>query len=339
MQPLVSIIVPVYNVEQYINRAMNSLVNQTLKNIEIILVDDESPDRCPQICDEYAKNDHRIKVIHKKNGGLGFARNSGLDIAIGEYVMFVDSDDTIKLDTCEKFYDLASKYNADIVTGDFITEIKPGKWSESQNNGIKIYNSQDTKDYILDMIASAPHIKIERLHPVSVCLLFIKRKIIYDNNLRFKSEREVASEDTIFKISLLTKVEILIESSYNFYYYHINSNSLTHTFKTEDFNKLCILRNNLIEYAGSNLDTVERINRFIISDIRIQILRLVSSNRKDKIKIIRWMLNNDIWNELKTYNPNNYSIYPRIFYKLCLSRSTYLLYFFARIISFIKNVL
>ena len=96
-KPCVSVIVPIYNVEKYLDRCLKSIINQTLKNIEIILVDDESPDLCPQKCDEAAKYDNRIKVIHKKNGGLGFARNSGLEIATGKYVYFVDSDDYLRL--------------------------------------------------------------------------------------------------------------------------------------------------------------------------------------------------------------------------------------------------
>ena len=95
MKPKVSIIVPVYNVEKYLVRCMESLLNQTLKEIEIILVDDGSPDNCPQMCDEYARRDSRVKVIHKSNAGLGYARNSGLDVAVGEYIAFVDSDDYV----------------------------------------------------------------------------------------------------------------------------------------------------------------------------------------------------------------------------------------------------
>ena len=90
---LVSVIVPIYNVERYLDECIKSIISQSFINLEIILVDDGSPDRCPEMCDGYAKQDQRIKVIHKKNGGLGFARNSGLDVATGDYVMFVDSDD------------------------------------------------------------------------------------------------------------------------------------------------------------------------------------------------------------------------------------------------------
>ena len=113
--PKVSIIVPVYNVEKYLDRCMSSLLNQTLKDIEIIMVDDESPDNCPQLCDEYARKDERVKVIHKKNGGLGLARNSGLEIATGEYVAFVDSDDFVDINMYQELYSTADSYDSDIV--------------------------------------------------------------------------------------------------------------------------------------------------------------------------------------------------------------------------------
>lgn len=99
MEPLISVIVPIYKVESYLNRCVESLVNQTYHNLEIILVDDGSPDNCPQMCDDWVKKDSRIKVIHKENGGLSDARNAGMDIASGEYVTFVDSDDWIDVKT------------------------------------------------------------------------------------------------------------------------------------------------------------------------------------------------------------------------------------------------
>ena len=114
MRPLVSIVVPIYNVEKYLDRCIKSLTQQTLKDIEIILVDDESPDKCPQLCDEYASLDSRIKVIHKKNGGLGLARNSGMQVATGEYITFVDSDDFVALETYEKLYTIAKSKDLDI---------------------------------------------------------------------------------------------------------------------------------------------------------------------------------------------------------------------------------
>ncbi len=95
-KPLISVIIPIYEVEDYIHECIDSVINQTYKNLEIILVDDFSPDNCPQICDEYAKEDSRIKVIHKTyNSGLSVARNTGLEICSGEYVYFLDSDDYV----------------------------------------------------------------------------------------------------------------------------------------------------------------------------------------------------------------------------------------------------
>lgn len=102
MKDLISIIVPIYKVENFLNRCIESIVSQTYDNIEIILVDDGSPDNCPIICDEWAKKDGRVKVIHKKNGGLSDARNAGIDNASGEYVLFVDADDSIDVSLCEK---------------------------------------------------------------------------------------------------------------------------------------------------------------------------------------------------------------------------------------------
>ena len=109
------IIIPVYKVEKYLDKCMQSLINQTLKDIEIIMVDDGSPDRCPQMCDEYAKQDNRVKVIHQKNVGLGYARNSGLDVAFGEYVAFVDSDDFVDTMMFEIMYSRAKKENSDYI--------------------------------------------------------------------------------------------------------------------------------------------------------------------------------------------------------------------------------
>ncbi len=112
--PLISIVVPVYKVEKYLEHCVNSILNQTFKDFELILVDDGSPDRCPELCDEMAKKDSRIVVIHKTNGGLSDARNKGIDIAKGKYIGFVDSDDYIACDMYEKLYNNLVQNNADV---------------------------------------------------------------------------------------------------------------------------------------------------------------------------------------------------------------------------------
>ena len=115
--PLISVIVPVYNVEKHLDRCVESIVNQTYTNLEIILVDDGSPDNCPAMCDAWAEKDNRIKVIHKENGGLSSARNAGLDVMTGEYVYFIDSDDYINEITISTLYNLINEYNADMSFG------------------------------------------------------------------------------------------------------------------------------------------------------------------------------------------------------------------------------
>lgn len=114
-KPLISIIVPIYNVEQYLEKCIDSLQSQSLNEIEIILVDDGSPDKCGEICERYAKNDCRIKVIHKPNGGLSDARNVGIKNASADFLMFIDSDDWIDSKTCETIYRASEDNNADVV--------------------------------------------------------------------------------------------------------------------------------------------------------------------------------------------------------------------------------
>jgi glycosyltransferase involved in cell wall biosynthesis len=122
MNDLISIIVPVYNMEGYLDRCMSSILNQTYKNLEIILVDDGSTDSSPKMCDDYALKDNRIKVVHKENGGLSDARNAGLKIATGNYIGYVDSDDWIELDMYERMYDACVENNAQLVVCRYFRE-------------------------------------------------------------------------------------------------------------------------------------------------------------------------------------------------------------------------
>ena len=121
MNPLISVIVPIYNVEKYLDKCIESIVNQTYKNLEIILVDDGSPDNCPAMCDAWAEKDSRIKVVHKENGGAGSARNAGLDVSSGEYIGFVDGDDYIDSDFYETLINKSRNGYYDIVTCGFKT--------------------------------------------------------------------------------------------------------------------------------------------------------------------------------------------------------------------------
>lgn len=141
MEKLISVIVPIYKVEQYINQCIESIVNQTYKNLEIILVDDGSPDSCPQICDDWKNKDCRIKVIHKKNEGLSKARNSGLEICTGDFISFVDSDDFLDKEMYEKLLQLFNTNQTDVAAcqinryeNNLIKPITCFKYKKSYNN-------------------------------------------------------------------------------------------------------------------------------------------------------------------------------------------------------------
>lgn len=164
---LISVIVPIYNVEKYLKKCIDSIINQTYKNIEVILVDDESPDNCPRICDEYKEIDNRIKVIHQKNMGLSGARNSGIDFAKGKYIMFQDSDDTIEPDCIKKLYDLVKKDKTILAVCGRYYEFEDGtKYCKYKEKITKVYNFEDAIEemnnyYYFDMSAGGKLYKKE----------------------------------------------------------------------------------------------------------------------------------------------------------------------------------
>lgn len=150
MNPLISVIVPIYNVEKYLARCVDSIVNQTYKNLEIILVDDGSPDSCPQMCDDYAKKDSRIKVVHKKNGGLSDARNAGMAVATGEYISFIDSDDYVSDDFFECLLDVINKENSDIAECSVVKFYEDNRFDEfSDDLSVKTYDTQDAMSALI----------------------------------------------------------------------------------------------------------------------------------------------------------------------------------------------
>ena len=184
----ISVIMPVYNVERYIRESLNSVINQTYKNLEIILVDDGSKDLSGNICDEYSKKDKRVKVIHKENGGLSSARNAGLDVATGKYIMFIDSDDYYEKNACELLCNAIGSQKADYVIGNYIHITHDGvKWDEPLFDK-NIYNNftLSIKDYKKSFFV---------MNSVVWNKIF-KRDFIESHNLRFVPE--AIAEDAIF---------------------------------------------------------------------------------------------------------------------------------------------
>lgn len=218
MNDLVSIIVPVYKVEPYLKRCLDSILNQTYKNIEIILVDDGSPDNCPQICDEYAAKDNRIIVIHQENGGLSAARNVGTKKAKGDYIFYLDSDDSIEKDCIDVMVFSILKYpDVEIIVGEMKT-FPPSNLYE--NKRIK---SIDFIDNNLDVRLN--FFKTRNRIPVNACNKLIKKDFILRNNLLFKPN--LIHEDEIWMFHVALKANRISFIHKATYHRHINPNSIT----------------------------------------------------------------------------------------------------------------
>lgn len=249
----ISIIVPIYNVENYLRRCLDSLINQSLTDIEIILVNDGSPDRSYLICDEYAKLDSRIKVINKENEGLGLARNRGLEVAVGEYIAFVDSDDFVELDMYKKLYDSAQSNGSDVVFCNF-NEFSVNKvvYPNMEVSTSFELNGRDEIFYFLtDMIGAEPSYHKDRKYSMSVWRAIYSRDIIVNNNVKFPSERELISEDVVFHVRFLSKINKLSYLTYCGYYYCENETSLTKTFRSDRFEKYKILHSELLNLLNN----------------------------------------------------------------------------------------
>lgn len=338
--PKVSIILPIYNVEKYLDRCMDSLLNQTLKDIEIIMVDDGSPDNCPQMCDEYAKKDNRVKVVHKKNAGLGFARNSGLDVAKGEYIAFVDSDDYVGLNMYKTLYDRAEADKCDAVFCGFRTELKQNKWVYSDEvDADKLWRGKDVQLFMLDMIASGAGVKAERLYQMSVWHSIYKRSIIEDNHLRFVSEREVASEDIPFQVDYLSKANTVAYIKEMYYSYCLNGTSLTATLKPEKYARYKQLRACLLT-KSSDAEYVSRVNRLFIGYTRSHLYDIINSAWKNKVAMMKDIQTDKVWKEInQSYSPVNLPFISKSIYKFLLLPSASLLFVWMCLMNFARKKL
>ncbi|NCC54990.1 MAG: glycosyltransferase, partial [Erysipelotrichia bacterium] len=213
----------VYNVEKYLERCLDSILNQTLKDIEIILVDDGSPDNCGIMCDEYAKKDMRIKVIHKINGGLSSARNAGIKMARGKYVGFVDSDDWIKEDMYQYLLELIEQYDADIADCDMIETSDSFEKVHDKDEIIEILNQKEAYDIFFRI--SKPNINY------CVCDKLFRRELFEYN----KFTEGIIFEDIDFNFQILLHCNKIVVSNIEKYFYFKNPEGISrNSFRVKD---------------------------------------------------------------------------------------------------------
>lgn len=222
MNDVISIVVPVYKVENEIDRCVKSLLSQTYTNIEIILVDDGSPDNCPKICDEYAKKDGRVSVVHKQNGGLSDARNAGLKVANGKYILYVDSDDYIDLDTCQRFIDaVGGEEDIDIIVGNAIMH-KENATEMITHNSLQVGKTYDAHQVIKISINAK-----EWYAPA--CLNMYRKEFLISNELFFKVGIYFEDMQMLPRVFLTASKIRVIEGT--FYHYIIRNDSITTSVK------------------------------------------------------------------------------------------------------------
>lgn len=238
--PKVSVIVPVYKTEKFLAKCVESILNQTYGDLELLLVDDGSPDRCPQICDEFATRDPRIRVIHKENGGVSSARNAGLDAAKGEYIAFVDSDDHIEPDMYEQMMMKAAEHNCDVVMCDCSKDFEKTVQLYTHKIRPGYYSQQDLRYEYYPNLLMMPDVNYPPT--ISNCLLLFRRKLLtkgeplrYAQGIRF-------SEDLLFGAQLMRRAESFYYMQGRIYYhYMMNEQSATHVFaadKWKDYQQL-----------------------------------------------------------------------------------------------------
>lgn len=287
---LVSVVVPVYNVEQYLDRCVKSIVSQTYSNLEILLIDDGSPDNCPHKCDEWANRDSRIRVVHKINAGLGMARNTGIDHSNGEYICFIDSDDYIAPHTIEKAFHLAKANNADVVSYGYCTVDKDGKIVREfkPSTDKNVYSGEDVLEYILpNMLAPNCSAKNATNLWMSMCGGLYSSACIENANWRMVSERQIISEDTYSLLKLYGSVDRVVVYSECCYFYCENESSLTHVFKKDRFSRIKIFYDECVN-AAIELAYSEKIMNYLaypylsntIAALKMIVQSDLSSNEK-----------------------------------------------------------
>jgi len=284
---LVSVIVPVYNVEKYLMACVNSLCEQTYVNLEIILVNDGSKDHSGQICDEFVQRDSRIKVVHKKNAGLGYARNSGLEVATGKYVTFIDSDDLADRNLIELLMKGINEANADTCIGGFKRISEDGVIYFKEQYKEEIFVKESVYDILFArMLGSAPnaHDSIR----MSVWNVLYSMEIINAHNLKFPSEREFISEDIVwdseyYKYSKCVKVVSSIA-----YSYRITPGSLTQKYKPQMLDMICALYNEMERRLGGDCIKTTRLQRQFFVNLRVCLKQErgnLSGKNKKEIKL------------------------------------------------------
>ncbi|CUO64930.1 glycosyltransferase [Clostridium disporicum] len=293
METKVSIVVPVYNAENYIAKCIDSILDSTLKEIEVILINDGSKDSSGKIIDEYVKKDSRIKVIHQKNSGPAVTRNKGIKIAKGNYVGFVDSDDTIEKNMFYELYNLANKKEVEVAMCGYneINTRDNSKFIVTTNlENNKVYNKDEIKDNIIKTFTKSKNYGF-----FSLCNKIYLREWILDKNI-LMDEKRFHGEDWLFNINVFLNLNSFICTDKILYnYIHVNNESLMVKYRENQFDLFLDGRLKVLELIPNELIDYENFNRNFVIEFSSYILNTyknVKDNKKRR-ELLKNVINNN----------------------------------------------
>lgn len=240
-EPKVSIVIPIYAAEKYLNQCVESVVNQTYRNLEIILVDDESPDGCPEMCDMWAEKDNRVCVVHKKNEGQGIARNVGIQKATGEYICFFDSDDAIASDTIQMAVQCAQEKRAELVVFGMADIDEKGTVLAQYPPCVKklAFYGEEVRDlFISEFISPTLDSLGNRAFCTSSCVILYSMDVIRKHDWRYISERVIISEDVYSLLDLFQYIQSVAVLPKALYFCRRNTESFSRKYTPDRYQKI-----------------------------------------------------------------------------------------------------
>jgi len=331
---MISIIVPIYGVEKYIRQCIDSIINQSYKNLEIILVDDGSKDKCGMICDEYAQKDARIKVIHKKNGGLVSARKAGLSVATGEYVGFVDGDDWIEPIMYEEIAKRIEKDSPDIVMAEFYCEFKNHKETSTQIFTESFYDKDMLKNKIYPNMLFNGKFYLFGISPN--CWSKVFRRELLKRNLQEVDVCIKMGEDAAFTYPCLLEASTVSCIKTPLYHYRIVSTSMSRGYD-ENLENIILLPYYRLRETNELVKGIlsEQLNYYLIYLVNFLIRNEAKAfGRKSKKEIKKTIkniiFNDDIINSSIKVERNRLPIHTKIIVNLISKKSVFGLYLYIR---------
>lgn len=326
---LISVVVPVYNVKPYLERCVNGILNQTYKLLEIILVDDGSTDGSGDLCESFKSVDNRVRVIHKQNAGLGYARNSGLEICTGKYVAFVDSDDEVTSTLISDLYvGLTSNKVDECKLGYNRIDVNSKVCGEKKYPFEMFVGDKAKNVFAPRLIGSAPDKKDSIEMSVWGCLFNLA--IIREYNVKFPSERELISEDIIFQLEYLQHANGACTIEAIDYKYRINEKSLTQSYRADRLEKCIVIYDELqrrLKLYGYDDDALNRAKRMFCVYIRMCIAQELKNNRSIAVANIKSICNNPRVREVvESYPQRQLGVAQRTFLSLVKHKCAFLLW-------------